>query len=284
MSLDDFKTIYWWEWTHRLLARLVGGVFLVPFLWFLWRGWIDPPLRARLWTIFALGAMLGVIGWLMVASGLSGRVSVSQYWLAFHLTLACLIFAAVLWTAQGLAPRVAIIVPRRIRAGAVFVLVLILLQNYLGALVSGLRAGLIYNTWPLIDGSLVPEGARLFFYSPLWRNVFENTLTVQFDHRMAAYALALLALLHAADVARTLRGGSALTAALALASAVILQAALGITTLIHQAPLALALLHQAMAIVVLAIAVVHVERLERRAARAGEAAGETVLRHEEHAT
>jgi heme a synthase len=105
MRLDEFKTIYWWEWTHRLLARLVGGVFLVPFVWFLWRGWVEPPLRARLWTIFALGAALGAIGWWMVASGLSERVSVSQYRLAFHLTLACLIFAAIVWTAQGLAPR-----------------------------------------------------------------------------------------------------------------------------------------------------------------------------------
>src|SRR6266436_2735435 len=284
MSLDEFKTLYRWEWTHRLLARLVGGVFLVPFLWFLWRGWIEPPLRTRLWVIFALGAMLGVIGWLMVASGLSERIRVSQYWLAFHLTLACLIFAAVLWTGEGLAARAATIVPRRIRVGALVVPVLVLVQIYLGALVSGTRAGLIYNTWPLIDGGLMPESARLLFDVPLWRNFFENTLTVQFDHRMAAYALALLAVLHAADVARTLRGGAAFTAALALASAVILQAALGIATLIHQAPLALALLHQAMAIVVLAIAVVHAERLERRAARAGEAAGETVLRHEEHAT
>jgi cytochrome c oxidase assembly protein subunit 15 len=284
MSLDEFKTIYWWEWTHRLLARLVGAAFLVPFLWFLWRGWLEPPLRARLWAIFALGAALGAVGWWMVASGLAERVSVSQYRLAFHLTLACVIFAAIVWTAQGLVPRAPIAAPVRVRAGAVAVLALVIVQIYLGALVSGLRAGLIYNTWPLIDGSLVPEGARLFFYSPLWRNVFENTLTVQFDHRMAAYALALLVLLHAGDVARTLRGGAALTGALALASAVFLQAALGIATLVHQAPLALALLHQAMAIAVLAIAVVHAERLERRAARVGEAAGETVLRHEEPAT
>src|SRR6266576_4591293 len=284
MSLDEFKTIYWWEWTHRLLARLVGAAFLVPFLWFLWRGWLEPPLRARLWATFGLGAALGLVGWWMVASGLSGRVTVSQYWLAFHLTLASLIFAAILWAAQELLPRPDIVAPTRVRAGALAVLALVIVQIYLGALVSGLRAGLIYNTWPLIDGGLVPEGARLFFYSPMWRNVFENTLTVQFDHRMAAYALALLAVLHAADVARTLRGGAALTAALALASAVILQAALGIATLIHQAPLALALLHQAMAMVVLAMAVVHGERRERRAARVGEAAGETVLRHEEHAT
>src|SRR5258707_3764561 len=97
MSLDDFKTIYWWEWTHRLLARLVGGVFLVPFLWFLWRGWIDPPLRARLWTIFALVAALGVIGWLIVASGLSGPVTLFLYWLLTQLALGSLpLFAALL--------------------------------------------------------------------------------------------------------------------------------------------------------------------------------------------
>jgi cytochrome c oxidase assembly protein subunit 15 len=209
---------------------------------------------------------------------------VSQYRLAFHLTLACVIFAAIVWTAQGLVLRAPIVAPTRVRAGALAVLALVIVQIYLGALVSGLRAGLIYNTWPLIDGSVVPEGSRLLFYSPLWRNFFENSLTVQFDHRMAAYALALLAVLHATDVARTLRGGAALTAALALASAVILQAALGIATLIHQAPLALALLHQAMAMVVLTIAVAHAERLERRRVRVGEAAGGTVLRHEERAT
>jgi cytochrome c oxidase assembly protein subunit 15 len=284
MSLDEFKTIYWWEWTHRLLARLVGGVFLVPFLWFLWRGWIDPPLRTRLWVIFALSAMLGVIGWLMVASGLSERIRVSQYWLAFHLTLACLIFTAVLWTAEGLAPRVAVIVPRRIRVAALAVLALILVQIYLGALVSGIRAGLVYNTWPLIDGAWMPELARLLFDAPLWRNFFENTLTVQFDHRMAAYALELLVLLHAVDVARTVRGGAALTGALALASAVTLQVTLGIVTLLHQAPIALALPHQVMAVVVLAIAVVHAKRLAREPAQVGAAAGDVGMRQWGQAT
>jgi cytochrome c oxidase assembly protein subunit 15 len=284
MSLDEFKTIYWWEWTHRLLARLVGGVFLIPFLWFLWRGWIEPQLRKRLWTIFGFGAALGVIGWLMVASGLSERVRVSQYWLAFHLTLACLIFAAVLWTAEGLAPRAAVIAPRRIRAAALAILALILVQIYLGALVSGTRAGLIYNTWPLIDGALVPESARLFFDVPLWRNFFENTLTVQFDHRMAAYALELVVLLHAADVAHTLRGGAALTGALVLASAVTLQATLGIATLLHQVPLALALLHQTMALAVLAIAVVHAKRLVREPTQVGAAARNAAMRQWGQAT
>jgi cytochrome c oxidase assembly protein subunit 15 len=176
------------------------------------------------------------------------------------------------------------IVPTRIRWGALAVLVLVVLQIYLGALVSGLRAGLIYNTWPLIDGSLVPEGSRLFFYAPLWRNFFENTLTVQFNHRMVAYALEALVLLHAIDVARTLRGGPALTTALVLASAVTLQAALGIATLLHQAPLALALPHQAMALIVLAVALVHAERLAHAPARVSEPTADTPMRRREHAT
>src|SRR5262249_36551676 len=166
MTLAEFKTIYWWEWTHRLLARIVGASFLLPFLWFLWRGWIEPGLRARLWTIFALGAALGAVGWWMVASGLAGRVSVSQYRLAFPLTLACAIFAAIVWIAQGLMPRTPIAVPARLRGTAMAMLVLIGAQIYLGALVAGLRAGLIYNTWPLIDGALVPDASRLFFDNP----------------------------------------------------------------------------------------------------------------------
>src|SRR5215208_4519483 len=163
MSLDEFKTIYWWEWTHRALARLVGAAFLLPFLWFLWQGSIEPSLRRRLWTIFGLGAALGAVGWWMVSSGLADRVSVSQYRLAFHLTLACAIFAAILWTARGLKHRVAADVPPRLRASAAALMVLVLLQIYLGALVAGLDAGLVFNTWPEIDGALIPAAERLLF-------------------------------------------------------------------------------------------------------------------------
>jgi cytochrome c oxidase assembly protein subunit 15 len=286
MSLDEFKTIYWWEWLHRVLARLVGAAFLLPFLWFLWQGSIERELRARLWTIFGLGAVLGAVGWWMVSSGLSDRVNVSQYRLAFHLTLACAIYAVILWTAQGLAPAPRIIAVRRVRAGALAIVALTIAQIYLGALVAGLRAGLIYNTWPLIDGSIVPDPARLFFDTPLWRNFFENTLTVQFDHRLAAYLLWLVAMLHAIDVIRTVRGGSALTGALALASLVTLQAALGIVTLLYQAPLGLALLHQATAIVVLTVAVVHAQRFARVSTQAsvGEIRTETRVHGREQTT
>ena len=255
MTLAAFKTIYWWEWAHRILARLSGAAFLLPFLWFLWRGWVEPDLRGRLWTIFGLGALQGAVGWWMVASGLETRIDVSQYRLALHLTLACVLYVALVWTAVRLAPDRPADMPARIRASALVLLGLVLGQIYLGALVAGLDAGLTYNTWPLIDGRLVPGSSELLAVEPLWRNFFENRLTVQFDHRMLAYVLWLAAVLHALDVART--HAPALGRATALAVLVTVQAALGILTLLHQAPLPLALLHQATAIVVLTLAVVH---------------------------
>jgi len=264
MSLDAFKTIYRWEWTHRLIARTIGMVFLLPFLWFWWRGWIGPGLRNRLWLIFGLGAMQGAVGWWMVASGLADRIEVSQYRLATHLVLACLIYVALLWMAQRWDQPPTTAVPAPIRFGAIALLILVLVQIYLGAIVAGLRAGRIYNTWPLIDGALVPDPARLFFNAPLWRNFFENTLTAQFDHRMLAYAIWIVALLHVFGVARAMKKGLALTGAVLLALAVTLQAALGIWTLLMVAPLSLALLHQAMAMVVLTVATVHAASVAER--------------------
>jgi heme a synthase len=263
MTLDQFKTIYWWEWSHRLLARLVGAAFLLPFLFFLWRGAIPPPLKARLWIIFAGGAMLGAVGWWMVASGLSGRVSVSQYRLAFHLTLACLIYSAILWTARQASPRPPLETPARLHYGALLIAALVLLQIYLGALVAGLDAGLSFNTWPLIDGAFIPAAGRLWFETPWWRNLFENALTVQFDHRMLAYTVWLAALFHAFDAWRA--GSRALRGAATLAVLVSLQAALGIVTLLNLAPLGLSLAHQGLAVVVLTAAILHAESLHYRA-------------------
>jgi heme a synthase len=194
MSLDGFKAIYWWEWGHRLLGRVIGAAFLLPFLWFLWRRAFDRLTGLALGGIFALGAVQGGVGWWMVASGLAGRTHVSQYRLAFHLTLACMIYVALVWAADRLLYRPAAPPPyppplaggnrarggalRRRRWSAGALLALVILQIYLGALVAGLHAGLIYNTWPLIDGSFIPSGADLFFDQPLWRNLFENHLTV----------------------------------------------------------------------------------------------------------
>jgi heme a synthase len=270
MSLAAFQTIYWWEWAHRLIGRAIGFAFALPFAWFLWRGWIPQRQRAALWVILGLGALQGAIGWWMVASGLADRVEVSQYRLAAHLVLACLIYAAVAWTAsrwEGEGPSRDLAQATDtdrwifVRCGAVGLLVLVLLQIYLGALVAGLRAGYAYNTWPLIDGALLPQGSRLFFDVPFWRNFFENPLTVQFDHRILGYAIWLLALLHLFNVARVTKAGPLLTGAAFFATAVTVQAALGIWTLVAVVPLPLALMHQAMAMVTLTFAVIHVARV-----------------------
>lgn len=264
MNLAEFKAIFWWEWSHRLLGRVIGIAYLLPFLWFLWRGVLSTDLRRRLWLIFGLGALQGAVGWWMVASGLSQRVEVSQYRLATHLVLALLIFAAIVWTLRRLAepPRVA--ATTRLKITSVALLVLTFVQLYFGALVAGLRAGKIYNTWPDIDGGLIPSAARLFFETPWWRNLFDNTLTVQFEHRMTAYALFVLAVLHALDVIRSRAGAAAVNGALWLAGAITLQATLGILTLLNQVPMDLALAHQAVAIAVLTLAVCQVERLAAR--------------------
>ena len=264
MSLDEFKTIFWWEWSHRLLGRGIGMAYLLPFLWFMWRGALGAELRRRLWLIFGLGALQGVVGWWMVASGLSQRVEVSQYRLATHLVLALLIFAGIVWTLRRIGERASQAASARLKITAVALLVLTFVQLYLGALVAGLRAGKIYNTWPEIDGGFIPAASRLFLETPWWRNLFDNTLTVQFEHRMVAYTLFVAAVLHGVDAVRARAGRSAVNGALWLAGVVTLQATLGILTLLYQVPLDLALAHQAVAIAVLTFAVFQVERLTGR--------------------
>jgi heme a synthase len=261
MTLPEFKTIFWWEWSHRLLGRVIGAVYLLPFLYFLWRYAMAAELKRRLWLIFGLGALQGAVGWWMVASGLTERTEVSQYRLATHLVLALLIFAAIVWTLRRLTERPPLNVSARLKLTSAVLVVVTFVQLYLGALVAGLRAGLVYNTWPEIDGALIPSAARLWFETPWWRNLFENTLTVQFEHRMTAYALLALALWHAVDAARSRAGSVAINGALWLVAAIALQAVLGILTLLNQVPITLALAHQAVAIAVLTLAVMQAERL-----------------------
>lgn len=266
MNLAEFKTIFWWEFSHRLLGRVIGIAYLLPFLWFMWRGLLGADLRRRLWLIFGLGALQGAVGWWMVASGLSQRVEVSQYRLAAHLVLALLIFAAIVWTLRRMADRPPLAVASRLKLTSVALVVLTFVQLYLGALVAGLRAGKIYNTWPAIDGRFIPSPSRLFFEVPRWRNLFDNTLTVQFEHRMMAYLLFVLVVLHAFDAIRSRAGAAAVNGALWLVAAVTLQATLGILTLLKQVPMDLALAHQAVAIAVLTLAIFQAERLAGRQA------------------
>jgi cytochrome c oxidase assembly protein subunit 15 len=265
MSLEAFKFIYWWEWTHRFLGRLIGAAFLVPFLYFLAIGALPRPVLGRLAGIFALGALQGLVGWYMVSSGLAARIDVSQYRLALHLGLAILIFGALIWVALSLdEPQAAPAKTQPALAGAAALVALVFLQILLGALVAGLKAGASYNTWPLMDGRLVPDGLGVM--QPWYFNLFENALTVQFNHRVVAYALVVAAARHAWSVRRRTSDPRARGLALALAAAVLAQAALGIWTLLAQVPLALGLAHQAGAAAVFGLAVWHLHGLQHTGA------------------
>ncbi|WP_157014738.1 COX15/CtaA family protein [Mesorhizobium xinjiangense] len=255
MSLDEFKTIYWWEWAHRLLARGVGFVFALPLAFFWLTGRIENGLGPKLLGILALGALQGAIGWWMVASGLVGRVDVSQYRLATHLTIACIIIAAIVVVARGLAPHSAGPARADTRRFAGILVVAALVQIYLGGLVAGLNAGLAYNTWPLMDGGLVPAGLGVL--QPVWLNLFENPKTVQFVHRCMAYLVLILALWHMIAVRRAEPGTTHARRALVLFHLVLVQAAIGVATLVMHVPLGWALLHQGGALAVLIFAAAH---------------------------
>ncbi|WP_370196607.1 COX15/CtaA family protein [Aurantimonas sp.] len=261
MSLDEFKTIFWWEWAHRFLARAIGFVFAIPLAFFWLTGRIEPFLKPRLVGILALGSLQGAVGWWMVASGLTERTDVSQYRLATHLTIACVIFAAIIWVARGLAPKRFDMPPSRGSAGvAALIALLALAQIYMGGLVAGLNAGLTFNTWPLMDGALIPGG--LFVMDPAWRNFFENVMTVQFMHRIGAYVLFVVVAIHAVASLLQAAGSVHTKRAIWLFAAVFVQALIGITTLLLAVPIDWALAHQAGGVIVLGLAVAHARALK----------------------
>jgi heme a synthase len=265
MTLAGFKFIYWWEWGHRLLGRLIGVAFIVPFAVFLWRGVIDRPLFWKLGGLFVLGGLQGAIGWWMVSSGLAERTDVSQYRLAIHMTLACVILAGLVTLAVRLRGFREAAAPR-IRASAGILLFLVFVQIFVGALVAKTGAGLTFNTWPWMDGKFIPPFEQLFPAVPYWKHLFENVMTIQFTHRMVAYGLFAAALLHAVDTQRSGPFPVALRGAI-LFALVTAQAMLGIVTLLWISPLWLSLLHQAGAVAVLIAATVHLARMEPQAAR-----------------
>jgi heme a synthase len=236
MTLEQFKFIFWWEWAHRFLGRVIGLAFAVPFLVFLVQRRFSWNLALPLAGLFVLGGLQGALGWWMVSSGLSELTSVSQYRLAAHLGAALALFLALIWLARRLRP---LAIPGGRRWPAAVLLVLIFLQVVAGAFVAGLDAGMGYTTWPLMDGAFIPFGLGVM--EPFWRNLFENALTVQFIHRMLAYVTVLyMGLLL---VLRIDRSGW-LSRIFVL---VVAQAGLGIATLLFAVPLPLALGHQALA-------------------------------------
>jgi cytochrome c oxidase assembly protein subunit 15 len=256
MSLDEFKTIFFWEWGHRLLGRIIGFVFLLPLMFFWWRGYLSRALAPKLFVLFVLGGLQGAVGWWMVASGLVNRVSVAPYRLAVHLTFAFFLFAAIIWVIRSLSPKKDETIPNNVRRGAWAVLILAFIQVFIGAIVAGLDAGLSFTTWPLMDGQFIPGLGSLTAMEPVWRNLFENPMTSQFVHRMTAYALLIAVVLHAVQARGTPVGKSAIV----LTGLVAFQALLGILTLVHLVPISLALAHQLGALFVIGHGAGHVYR------------------------
>ncbi len=258
MNLAEFKAIYWWEWTHRLLGRLIGVVFFIPFVFFLWRRSIPRPFISRVAALFVLGGAQGALGWFMVKSGLTERVDVSQYRLAAHLALAVAIAAYAFWLGMEMsgAERKTSTTRRSFAAGVLVALVY--LQIILGAFVAGLKAGHASNTWPLMNGEIIPPGLDVF--SPWYLNLFENPLTAQFNHRLVAYAIAIFAGIYAMCIWRDSKRRLLRNSIAAVCLGVIVQIALGVATIVYNVPLDMALAHQANAIVLLALALWHYHR------------------------
>ena len=256
MSLAEFQFIYWWEWAHRFLGRIIGFVFAVPLAFFWMTGRLESRLKPRLLGLLFLGGLQGFIGWWMVSSGLVDRVDVSQYRLAIHLTLACIIFAYALWVARGLAPHsTQIAAPSSLNVLAPIITIFVLFQIFMGGLVAGLDAGLASNEWPKMLGDWVPEDISAM--QPLWINWFENPISVQFNHRITAYALIVLIFIQWL-IARNSHAETPHKRRTALILMIVLvQALIGILTVLWEVPLNWALAHQGVAVVLLAAVVAH---------------------------
>ncbi len=250
MNVDEFKNIFWWEYFHRLLGRAIGVVFFIPFVYFLIRKKIDRPLGIKLSGIFVLGGLQGLMGWYMVMSGLVNDPHVSQYRLTAHLGLAFVIYAALLWVAMGL------LSPQTnnnqagnhkelpsLRRFSTVLTSLIFIMILSGGFVAGIRAGLAYNTFPLMNGYLIPPD--LFLLEPWYRNFFDNITTVQFNHRVIAWILAILVPVFWFKSLKCQLSDSARLACHFLLVALVIQISLGIATLLQAVPLTLAASHQA---------------------------------------
>ena len=269
MSLDAFKAIYWWEWSHRLLGRLIGVAFAVPLIFFWLTGRLKSGTGAKFLGVLALGSVQGVIGWYMVKSGLVDRVDVSQYRLALHLTTALAILGLIVWLAleewPGVLRVTGEVATPAIKRMAAFLVALVLAQVVLGAFVAGLKAGFVFNTWPMMDGQWVPSD---YWTKPAYLSFFESHAAAQFNHRLMAYLVGLAALTEVWLVMRAPGDDRVRTTAIVLAFAVFAQMGLGVATLLTHVPLELGLMHQGGGALVLVLAIVHLHATQRTGAPA----------------
>ena len=257
ISLSDFKEIFWWEYIHRLWGRLIGIAFVIPFLWFLFKGLINKSLAPRLLLLFILGGAQGVLGWYMVKSGLVDKPEVSQYRLAAHLVFALVLYLGLIWTALELRyPKSENSQPhqtyRSLKALAQLIFVFVFITIFSGALVAGTDAGFYFNTFPLMDGSLIPEN---YFPQPWYVSAFEDIATVQFHHRALAIITFIIAVITWWYSRGTMLEKRAQMAANILIIIALAQVTLGISTLVLGVPVSLAALHQTFAVLLLSASV-----------------------------
>lgn len=266
ITLGEFKFIFWWEWFHRILARGVGLVFALPYAWFLLRRRIPPGLRLRLAALPVLTLAQGALGWYMVQSGLAERSSVSAYRLAAHLALALAILVVALWTWADLRPREAgdgspvrpdLVGRWRWLALAATAMVAVTIVS--GAFVAGLRAGTIFNTFPLMGGEVVPPGYAQV--AGWWRNALENPIAAQFHHRVLAIATGVFALVLAWRAPASGLPAPAVRSLRTLGAVVLLQVTLGIVTLLLAVPITLGVLHQFVGVLALSAGVLALHRV-----------------------
>lgn len=254
MTLEGFKTIFWFEYAHRLLGRTIGLIFLIPLIYFMIKGHINKPLIPKLMTLFILGGLQGLLGWYMVKSGLVDMPHVSQYRLTAHLGLALIIYAYLFWVALDLLfPKTKHSINTGYLKGFSWIVTtLVLITALSGGFVAGLKAGLAYNTFPLMAGHWIPEG--LFRLEPIWRNFFENITTVQFDHRLLATLLFVMIPTLWWTARRVNLPNRTRWGLLMLVLILGIQVTLGISTLLLYVPVALGASHQAGALVLLTAA------------------------------
>jgi cytochrome c oxidase assembly protein subunit 15 len=255
MSLDEFKGIFFWEYWHRVLGRLIGVVFFLPFAYFLLRRKLEPALVPKLLGIFLLGGMQGAMGWYMVQSGLVDDPRVSQYRLTAHLSLAFLIFISMMWVALGLCAErmrsTADAALKKLQQAGFWLAILVFYMIITGGFVAGIRAGKAYNTFPLMNGYVLPPES--FIIEPWYLNFFNNMALVQFDHRLGAWLLAFLVPWFCWKIRSAAVSNRARLVANLLLVALAIQIALGIATLLLAVPVALGAAHQGGSMVVFGI-------------------------------
>ena len=257
MQLAEFKSIYWWEWGHRQLGRFVGVVFALGYIGLYLGGHIRGRRALALLVLGVLGGLQAFVGWFMVASGLKpGMTAVEPVRLMLHLTLAALIFALLITTATALKPRQERISPAHAKM-ARGLLILTLIQIALGALVAGNHAGLIYNTWPMMDGHFLPPVVFQEWQDKGAEAFVDGIAVVQFNHRLGAYLLLSLALLHAYQISKAYPGTSARKRSTAIVWLMVVQSLIGIGTLVMVVPFHMAMTHQAFAMLVLGMTAAH---------------------------